>query len=304
MGERDVRPTRGVDEGATGLPVGLHMRRHLLRGAWLLGCVGMMAGAAWASSKTLVELVDQLGGTIATYAALSRPMGGYDVVFRRDPMRRLIDEKGDQATASGLHGGLSVQGIIWSQDHPLVVVDDELFQAGDVLGSYTILRVYSAGIVVQHGKQALFIPLDRGLETPAEQPVDPLLLLSLPEYVPPPYALRRATPVIPMQQPVETPAPVVVAAPVAAAEAAPHVVSAAAPETSAPVVAAAEPAPPREASAVVELSVVVQPPSAAVDAQPSTPASVPPIAAPLELSPDPSASSPPALPSDPLDRSR
>jgi hypothetical protein len=126
---------------------------------------------------------------------MAQDMAGYDAVFRRDPMRPLIDAQGQLVTTTGLHGGLSVQGIIWSDERPLAVIEDELCAQGDVVGPYKILQIRADGVIAQREDQFLFIPLDRGVETRQEHPVDPLSLLALPEDVPVPYAPRR-TPVI------------------------------------------------------------------------------------------------------------
>ena len=120
-------------------------------------------------------------------------MVGYDVVFRRDPMRSLIDARGQLVTSAGLGGGLSVQGIIWSEERPLAVIDDALFAAGDTVGAYKILQIRPDGVIAQHGQEALLIPLDRGLQALEEHPMNPLAVLSLPEDVPVPYAPRHRT---------------------------------------------------------------------------------------------------------------
>jgi hypothetical protein len=91
---------------------------------------------------------------------------------------------------------LSVQGIIWSDERPLAVIDDELFAQGDAIGPYTILQIRHEGVIVQRDADYLFVPLDRGLETQHEHPVSPLSLLSLPEDLPVPYLPKRRPVVI------------------------------------------------------------------------------------------------------------
>ena len=91
----------------------------------------------------------------------------YDVVFRRDPMQPLINAQGDLTHSAGLSSGYAVQGIIWSDEHPLAVIDDELVSAGAVVGPYTILEIHQDGVVVQRDGEKLTIPLDRGLKPPA-----------------------------------------------------------------------------------------------------------------------------------------
>jgi hypothetical protein len=149
-----------------------------------------------ASSTVYEKLNEQLGQALETCRKHAAQLIGYDVVFRRDPMRPLVDEEGRLVTSAGLHGGLSVQGIIWSDERPLVVIDDELFAQGADLGPYKILLIRPDGLVAQRGQDFVFIPLDRGLETQEERPVTPLSLVALPEDVPPPFAPQRSPVII------------------------------------------------------------------------------------------------------------
>jgi len=154
--------------------------------------------AAKAAPRDDQQLVLQLTAALASCREVAKRTVGYDVVFRRDPMRALVDEQGRLLTSAGLHGGLSVDGVIWSKERPLAVVDDELFAQGATLGPYTVLQIRQDGIVVKRKTDILLIPLDRGLQTPQERRVDPLSLLSLPEDVPVPYAPSRATVALPV----------------------------------------------------------------------------------------------------------
>jgi hypothetical protein len=149
---------------------------------------GVVSAAPVESTERAME---QLSQAIAAYKQAAAPSAGYDVVFRRDPMQPLVDAQGRPVTFSGLHGGLSVQGIIWSDERPLAVIDDELFAQGDAVGPYTILQVRQDGVITQRGDEYLFVPLDRGLETQHEQRINPLSLMALPEETPVPYAPKR-----------------------------------------------------------------------------------------------------------------
>lgn len=140
----------------------------------LIACL-LVAGTVTAQTapQGSERLLEQLAKALATCKALASQVMGYDVVFRRDPMRPLINDHGDLATSSGLHGGLSVEGVIWSDARPLAVIDDELVAQGAVVGPYTVLQIQPDGVVVQRqGESPLFVPLDRGLETPQERPID------------------------------------------------------------------------------------------------------------------------------------
>lgn len=166
--------------------------------ACCLSLVAILCGSSLtlAASPSHQQIANQLSEAIEKYRSLTSQGPGYDAVFRRDPMRALVDSQGRLVTSAGLHGGFSVEGIIWSPDRPLAVIDDELFAKGDIVGPYTIRQIRQAGVVVQRGNDFLLIPLDRGIETQVEQQVDPLSLLSLPEDVPVPLAPRRSSAII------------------------------------------------------------------------------------------------------------
>ena len=132
----------------------------------MVGIATPVARAA-VSPQAFERLTEQLQQAIAECRRLAEQVTPYDVVFRRDPLRPLVDAQGALVTTSGLRGGLWVQGIIWSEGHPMAVVDDELVAPGAALGPYVIQWIKPDGVVVRRQDgETLFIPLDRGLETP------------------------------------------------------------------------------------------------------------------------------------------
>ena len=119
------------------------------------------------------NVLDELERSVTTCSKLSERMNDYDVVFRRDPMRPLLNQEGEMISSSGMSGGLSVQGIIWSDEHPLAVVDNDLFGVGAVVGPYLIAQIRQDGVIVIRGHRELFIPLDRGIEPLAPSDTTP-----------------------------------------------------------------------------------------------------------------------------------
>ncbi len=175
------------------------MKRPALKNQWyacaVLVVVGCGIGALLVEAATLnyQHTITQLSQALTAYRSLQQRILPYDAVFRRDPMQALVNEQGELVTSSGLRGGLWVQGIIWSADHPMAVIDDELVASGASVGPYTILEIHADGVIAQRGREVVFIPLDRGLEPPTSVPSsESLSLLSLPEDVSPPFAPRRA----------------------------------------------------------------------------------------------------------------
>ena len=130
---------------------------------WSLA-VSLSASLAQASSQRPARTTDQLTEAITRFEQLDATAIPYDVVFRRDPLRALVDANGQRISSSGFSGGLLVEGIIWSQDHPLAVIDDELVAAGQTVGPYTVREIHRDGVVVQRGEETHLIPLDRGLQ--------------------------------------------------------------------------------------------------------------------------------------------
>ena len=130
---------------------------------FLLGlCVG--SPSAECATENLERTTRRLSQALETYRGELHRQGGYDPVFHRDPMQVLVDSKGAIMSSAGLHDGLAVQGIIWSQAKPLVVIDDRLFAQGDTVGPYKIVTIRQDGIVVQNGDQSQEILLERGIQ--------------------------------------------------------------------------------------------------------------------------------------------
>ena len=137
-------------------------------GMMLFCAVALLPASAFAGNGGYERTASDLTQTIeSAKAGQSSGEAGYDAVFRRDPMRPLVDTQGNMVTTVGFQGGLSVQGIIWSDERPLAVIDDELFAQGDTVGPYTIEKIQSDGVTVRRGEETTFIPLDRGLALPA-----------------------------------------------------------------------------------------------------------------------------------------
>ena len=133
----------------------------------------LWTGFAEASARSAEQVLQKLTRATDTCEHLRGRMVSYDVVFRRDPMRPLIDAQGQVVSSAGLHSGLAVQGVMLSAVHPMVVVEDELLGQGDQIGPYRILEIRSDGVVVQQSDERLvFIPLDRGVDVSREPSVE------------------------------------------------------------------------------------------------------------------------------------
>ena len=111
------------------------------------------------------KAVGQLSQAVTTYKELTGHPEKYDVAFRRDPTKPLVDAQGNILSMSGMKDGLSVQGIIWSDVHPLAVIEGDLYAPGDTIDQYTIAEIRQDGVLIQKGTATQFISLDRGLES-------------------------------------------------------------------------------------------------------------------------------------------
>lgn len=146
------------------------MRRAVVGGMLFLALSrSALAGPSPVEYERTTQALSRL---LEQWRQLTASVVPYDVAFRRDPMRVLVDEQGQVTSAIGLQEGLAVQGVIWVPDHPLVVVDDALASIGEWVGPYQILEIHPDGIVVKHGERVLIIPLDRGLGSTSPS-VDP-----------------------------------------------------------------------------------------------------------------------------------
>lgn len=144
--------------------------RTLIAGA-LFMCSSMAACRLAEAATADERAIEQVADATATHQKLLEGNAPYDAVFRRDPMRQLVDERGELTMASGFSSGYAVQGIIWSPEHPLAIIDDELYATGAQVGPYTILEIRADGVVAQRGSETLFVPLDRSaraIPTPAD----------------------------------------------------------------------------------------------------------------------------------------
>lgn len=119
------------------------------------------------STSNNAQQVQALIQAAETSRKLSQRLVAYDAYFRRNPMQGLIDAEGNINGISEGSNALCVQGIIWSDQKPLVIVDDALYAPGAAIGPYTIEEIRTDGITVKRGEDKLFVPLDRGLQPSA-----------------------------------------------------------------------------------------------------------------------------------------
>lgn len=122
--------------------------------------VGPAPVNAKGSTASYEQTAEELAQAVESAQALEAQVGGYDAVFSRDPLKALIDAQGRVVSTAGFSGGLTVQGIMWSQERPLAVVDDELYATGDSVGPYTIVEIQQEGVVVARDGETVFVPLD------------------------------------------------------------------------------------------------------------------------------------------------
>ena len=112
------------------------------------------------SAKNYEDTTDQLSQVTKVFLQRKKERGaGYEVVFRRDPLRPLVDESGNVVNPVGLESSFELQGIVRSKDLNLALVNDRFLKEGDVIGPYKILQIRPDGIRAQRGAETLFIPL-------------------------------------------------------------------------------------------------------------------------------------------------
>ncbi len=179
-------------------------------GSWLVAaCVGWSPTAsADAIPKDDRQLVHELSQAVDAARRFSAQTPPFDAVFRRNPMQPLVNDKGEPMGMATSHDGPAVQGIIWSEEHPLVIIDDELMGKGAVMGPYTISEIRSDGVVVAYKGETLFIPLNGVTALPVARPASTVEResASIAELAPEGSASVEA-PASPTSEPVTTEAP-------------------------------------------------------------------------------------------------
>ena len=111
-----------------------------------------------------------LSHTMDVFRKLSEPGSGYNVVLRRDPLEPLIDGQGNVVSGTGLHEGLVVQGIMYSEGFKSALVDEQFYFVGDTVGPYRILQIKPDGFLAQDGEKTIFVPLYSNTKT-QEKPI-------------------------------------------------------------------------------------------------------------------------------------
>ena len=113
---------------------------------------------AEAAGDPYEQMAGDLLRAMKNYREHDKPLPDYHVVFRRDPMRSLIDEQGRLTSGRGLYNGLAVQGLIRSKDLKLALVNDEFYKEGERVGPYKILEIQPNGLIVELEGKNSFIP--------------------------------------------------------------------------------------------------------------------------------------------------
>ena len=106
--------------------------------------------------------VKALSRNMEFFRELLKPKESYDDVFRRDPMKPLIDSTGNIVNPAGLQEGfegLAIQGVISSKEFKAVLVDNQFYLEGQTVGPYKILEIRPDGFLAQTTNGNVFIPL-------------------------------------------------------------------------------------------------------------------------------------------------
>ncbi len=132
--------------------------------AFLIAGTGRIPPPAQASLEDIERTTRQLSQAVKFCRAQEKKFDENSAVFRRDPMQSFLNSKGQPIVSPVVREGFWIQGIIWSDTHPLVAAGDQLFSQGDVVGPYKIIEIYPDRVVVQKGDQQETISLDRWTE--------------------------------------------------------------------------------------------------------------------------------------------
>ena len=142
----------------------------------LLVTIAVLATGSPVRADSIERTTKQLAQAVETWTTQAKTQwAGYEAGFHRDPLQPLVDGQGHViGQVGGLQSGvLSVQGIIWSQEHPMAVIGDELVGEGATVGRYTVTKILQDRVEVQAGSETKVVMLDRGVTTKPATPATP-----------------------------------------------------------------------------------------------------------------------------------
>lgn len=79
----------------------------------------------------------------------------------RDPFSPLISKSGVLLIPREIDlGGLAIKGIIYSQDSPVAIINDEVVKRGENIGDYLVLEIEEKRVILKKDDQEFILKLE------------------------------------------------------------------------------------------------------------------------------------------------
>lgn len=79
----------------------------------------------------------------------------------RDPLSPLISKSGLILIPRELDfTGLSLKGIIYSEEEAVAIINDEVLKEGDSIGEYTVIKIEEKNVVLKKGNEGFTLKLE------------------------------------------------------------------------------------------------------------------------------------------------
>ncbi|MFH1519462.1 MAG: hypothetical protein ABIE75_02700 [Candidatus Omnitrophota bacterium] len=80
----------------------------------------------------------------------------------RDPFSPLVSKNGTILIWKEIDlNGLTLKGIIYSQEAPLAIVNDEVLEPGAAIGEYRVLEIEEKRIILKKGNEEFILELEQ-----------------------------------------------------------------------------------------------------------------------------------------------
>lgn len=85
----------------------------------------------------------------------------FNPLIDRDPLSPLVNERGEIIIKEKIKSveidNVILQGIIYSQEESIAIINNEMFQEGDSIGDYKIKKITSNGVFLDKNGEEYFL---------------------------------------------------------------------------------------------------------------------------------------------------
>lgn len=86
---------------------------------------------------------------------------GMDEAVKRDPFMPLVSKSGVILIPREINiVGMSLKGIIYSEDNPVAIINDEVLKVNNKIGEYTVLKIEEKEVLLRKGNRVFTLRLE------------------------------------------------------------------------------------------------------------------------------------------------